>query len=301
MKSIVSYPDRGTYGKNSYRGNCSGKLIEDIIDQYNIHQLSDFMVGSGTTEDVVKARGLEGTFADLNRGYDMMTMDIPERSENIFWHPPYFDIIRYSTSIYDADEVQKKYGFDPRVNDLSNCPTWESFVKAMNSCLLRQFSSLEKSSGKFGGRLFVLMGDIKKKGKLYSMLCDIAKPGTLEQIIIKTQHNCVSDRNTYTNQNFVPIVHEYLMVLKKEGGLIFPISYSKTMQADTRNSRNASWRDIICAILEQGQQTLEQLYRQMEGKPKTTANPHWKEKIRQTVQNTRYFRRVAEGTYALAA
>ena len=91
------------------------------------------------------------------------------------------------------------------------------------------------------------------------------------------------------------------MVLKKEGGLIFPISYSKTMLADTRNSKSASWRDIICAILEHGQQTLEQLYRQMEGKPKTTANPHWKEKIRQTVQNTRYFRRVAEGTYALAA
>lgn len=35
------------------------------------------------------------------------------------------------------------------------------------------------------------------------MLADIAKPGTLEQIIIKMQHNCVSDRNVYTNQNLV--------------------------------------------------------------------------------------------------
>ena len=24
MESIVSYPDRGQYGRNSYRGNCSG-------------------------------------------------------------------------------------------------------------------------------------------------------------------------------------------------------------------------------------------------------------------------------------
>ena len=29
MQSIVSYPDRGTYGRNDYRGNCSGLLIKD--------------------------------------------------------------------------------------------------------------------------------------------------------------------------------------------------------------------------------------------------------------------------------
>ena len=88
MNTIVSYPDRGFGGKNTYRGNCSGRLIEDLIGQYRLQGLSDFMVGSGTTEDVVKARGLRGSFADLNRGYDMLTMDIPSRAENIFWHPP---------------------------------------------------------------------------------------------------------------------------------------------------------------------------------------------------------------------
>ena len=55
MQSVVSYPDRGRFGKSSYRGNCSGKLIEDIIDQYHLSSLSDFMVGSGTTEDVVNS------------------------------------------------------------------------------------------------------------------------------------------------------------------------------------------------------------------------------------------------------
>lgn len=88
MNSIVSYPDRGSYGKNSYRGNCSGLLIKDIIKQYHLQGLSDFMVGSGTTEDVVKEAGIRGTFADLNRGYDMMSMDIPERSENTSGIPP---------------------------------------------------------------------------------------------------------------------------------------------------------------------------------------------------------------------
>ena len=120
MKSIVYYPERGEGGRNSYRGNCSPKLIEDIISQYKIKQLSDFMVGGGTT--------------------------------------------------------------------LSCIEKYEDFVQTMNYCTLKQFAALEK-----GGRFFILMGDIKKQGKLYSMLCDIAKPGTMEQIIIKAQHNCWSD------------------------------------------------------------------------------------------------------------
>ena len=83
MKSVVSYPDRGSYGNNKYRGNCSGRLIADLIDQYKLHSLSDYMVGGGTTEDVCKVKNIPGTFLDLNRGFDMMTMDIPERPENI--------------------------------------------------------------------------------------------------------------------------------------------------------------------------------------------------------------------------
>lgn len=57
MRSVVSYPDRGNYGKSSYRGNCSGRLIEDIIDQGHMTSLFDFMVGSETMEDFINRRG----------------------------------------------------------------------------------------------------------------------------------------------------------------------------------------------------------------------------------------------------
>ena len=57
MISVVSYPDRGNYGKSSYRGNCSGRLIEDIIDQGHMTSLFDFMVGSETMEDFINRRG----------------------------------------------------------------------------------------------------------------------------------------------------------------------------------------------------------------------------------------------------
>lgn len=297
MQSVVSYPDRGRFGKSSYRGNCSGRLIEDIIDQYHLSSLSDFMVGSGTTEDVVNSRGLTGYFTDLSRGYDMLSMDIPERPEAIFWHPPYHDIIVYSNNMYSSKDVEAKYGYNPEIDDLSRCRDWNDFVQKMNYCMLKQFSALEK-----GGRMFVLMGDIKKKGKLYSMLADIAKPGTLEQIIIKMQHNCVSDRNTYSNQNFVPIVHEYLMVCRKDNGLIIPVMMTVKKHVDMRDSINTTWRDTVHAVLEHygKEMSLQELYEELAPYKKAKANPNWQAKVRQTVQDARYFRRTARGHYVAA-
>lgn len=293
MLSIVSYPERGNYGKSSYRGNCSGKLIEDIIQQYKLEGLSDFMVGSGTTEEVVKALNLRGTFADLNRGYDMLSMDIPERAENIFWHPPYHDMIVYSGEQYSDKMIIDTYGFDPKRSDLSRCADWDDFVSKMNYCMMKQFASLEK-----GGRMFTLVGDMKRKGVLYSMLCDIVKPGTLEQIIIKTQHNCVSSRNTYTNRNFVPIVHEYLIVTKKEEGLLIPVAFTVKQRIDLRDDLAASWRDILIAVLrDKGQMSLDEIYRSLDGRAKTRQNQYWQEKIRQTLQNKKYFTRTSRGVY----
>lgn len=296
MFSVVDYPERGTGGKNSYRGNCSPKLIEDLISQYKLTSLNDFMCGSGTTQDVCIQQGISSLCLDLNRGYDMMDMDLPVRSENIFWHPPYSDIVVYSDKMYSADRIIEKYGFDPRKNDLSRCRDWDEFVKKMNYCMNKQFTSLEK-----GGRMFVLMGDIKKKGKLYSMLCDIAKPGTLEQIIIKTQHNCNSYNRSYYG-NFVPIVHEYLMVVRKDASLVYPISLTSQFTFDMRDSLATTWRDVVASIMEEeGALPLAMIYRKMEGHKKCEANPHWKEKIRQTLQKYDIFQSEVRGVWKLVS
>lgn len=298
MQSIVSYPERGEYGNSRYRGNCSGRLIEDIIEQYRLEGLSDFMVGSGTTEQVVKSKGLRGDFADLNRGFDMLSMEIPERAENIFWHPPYHTMIQYSDSMYDSREVERRYGLSAETiaaHDLSRCRTWEEFIEALNHCMMKQFAALEK-----GGRMFTLMGDMKKQGKLYSMISDIAKIGTLEQIIIKQQHNCVSDGRQYAGR-FVPIVHEYLLVTRKDSGLIIPVTTFHKTELDIRDSYSASWRDILASLLkERGEMSLQDIYETMKGKRKTAQNPHWQEKIRQTLQNDRHFHRTARGIYKAA-
>lgn len=299
MQSIVSYPDRGSYGRNSYRGNCSGKLIKDIINQYKLRGLSDFMVGSGTTEDVVRETGLRGTFADLNRGFDMMTMDVPERAENIFWHPPYHDMVVYSNSQYKASDVERATGLPADTilaDDLSRCASWEEFVKKMNHCMLKQFAALEK-----GGRMFTLVGDMKRRGKLFSMILDLVKPGTIENIIIKAQHNCWSERQSYSG-TFVPIVHEYLLVTRKDTGLVIPVSYGMNAEYDMRRFGSQSWRDLIFSIIQENgaQMSLQELYDAVKDSTKAKANQHWQEKVRQTVQDIKHFIRTERGCYALA-
>lgn len=300
MQSIVSYPDRGKYGRNTYRGNCSGLLIKDLIEQYRLQGLSDFMVGSGTTEDVVRETGIRGDFADLNRGYDMLSMDIPNRAENVFWHPPYGAMIKYADSQYKAADVEAATGLSAetiRQHDLSSFKDWGEFVKMMNYCMMKQFSALEK-----GGRMFVLVGDWKQKGKLYSMILDLIKPGTVENIIIKAQHNCWSERQSYSG-SFVPIVHEYLLVTRKDAGLIVPVSWGTSRQYDMRSFTDQSWRDLVYSVIQEngGQMSLQELYDALKDSSKAKKNPHWQEKVRQTVQNIKRFVRTERGCYAIAS
>lgn len=281
MISIVSYPDRGIGGNNAYRGNCSPRLIEDIINQFHFSSISDYMVGGGTTRDVAVNKGIENHCYDLHSGFNLMTDEIKERNEGIFWHPPYWNMITYSDNMYSSMEVQKKYGYNPNEWDLSRCASWEDFVKKMNYCCLKQYSTLSK-----GGRMCILMGDLKRRGKLYSMLLDIVKPSMVENIIIKAQHNCMSNDKSYMNENFIRISHEYILIIKKDNPLIYNITYCSTIQNDIRDIKQATWRDVVASVLEDINHpiALKDIYKSIEGHKKSQQNSNWKAKVRQTLQ-----------------
>jgi len=296
LTSIVSYPERGEGGNNRYRGNCSPKLIEDLIGFFKPTEICDYMCGSGTTKAAADKCGIQSKLYDLHSGFDIMNSDIKERPEFIFWHPPYWDIIKYSDVMYKASDVQNRYGYDPRKLDLSRIPNWEQFVEAMNYAMMKQFASLEK-----GGRMAVLMGDIKKRGKLYSMLSEIIKPGTLENIIIKAQHNCFSDNTQYSG-SFIPILHEYVMIVRKDTPLLVPVIVAKEIKADIRDMAGATWRDVVAAVLEECTEavTLTYIYEQIEPHKKAQNNKHWREKIRQTLQiNPNHFHHTDRGMWVL--
>lgn len=296
LTSIVSYPERGEGGNNRYRGNCSPKLVEDLIGFFRPAEICDYMCGSGTTKAAADKCGIGSHLYDLHSGFDVMNCEIPERPGFIFWHPPYWDIVTYSDVMYSAADVQNQYGYDPKQFDLSRIPDWNSFVKAMNYAMLKQFSALEK-----GGRMAVLMGDIKKKGQLYSMLAEIVKPGTLENIIIKAQHNCFSDKIQYSG-SFIPILHEYVMIVRKDDAILYPILFSEKKQVDVRDMPGATWRDVVAAVLEQCEEAvpLTYLYEQIESHQRAKTHKWWKEKIRQTLQyNPEHFLHAGRGLWSL--
>ena len=295
LTSIVSYPERGDGGSNRYRGNCSPKLIEDLIGFFHPHEICDYMCGSGTTKAAADKCGIVSHLYDLHSGFDIMNSEIPERPEFIFWHPPYWDIVVFSDVMYKASDVQSRYGYDPRKLDLSRIPEWSRFVEAMNYAMMKQFTALEK-----GGRMAVLMGDIKKRGKLYSMLSEIVKPGTLENIIIKAQHNCFSDSTHYSG-SFIPILHEYVMIVRKDNPLMIPVLITKRAEADVRDMPGATWRDIVAGVMEEkGEVPLSYLYEQIEPYKKAKQNKWWKEKVRQTLYSyPEYFCQSEKGIWEL--
>ena len=99
MNSIVSYPTRGEYGDNKYRGNATGKLLIDLHKIYKFDEISDYMSGSFTTADVGKKLGIITNCYDLNglKGeetkFDLIEKDIKERNNLYIVYPPGCDII----------------------------------------------------------------------------------------------------------------------------------------------------------------------------------------------------------------
>ena len=65
LTSIVSYPERGEGGNNRYRGNCSPKLIEDLIGFFKPTEICDYMCGSGTTKAAADKCGIQSKLYSL--------------------------------------------------------------------------------------------------------------------------------------------------------------------------------------------------------------------------------------------
>ena len=79
-------------------------------------------------------------------------------------------------------------------------------------CLERCYEALEP-----GGRLAVLIGDVRRQGRYTAIIKDVLNfpHGEIRSVIIKVQHNCTSDRKMYGKLEDPPIKHECFVVFKK--------------------------------------------------------------------------------------
>lgn len=309
--SIVSYGESGRdprYGSSHYRGNTDGGIVKDFLDfckikyKREVKSCSDYMSGSFTTRDVCKERGIKGVWTDLSQGFNMLldNCPIPDRPESIFWHPPYSSLINipYAGKEWDDKEFLKKYGYDPKPYDLGRMD-WDTFVNAMNYCMMKMYSALEK-----GGHIGILMGDIRRKGIYRSMLLDIAKPGEVESIVIKKQNNTNSAFKSYGNRplNFIPISQEYFLILKKASAYILDFTHTEKRVLDARDSISITWKDLILSVLEENgsDMTLQQITEEIKDYKKADQNPHYTEKVRQVVRqltNTGLIQCIGRGCY----
>ncbi|WP_417447099.1 DNA adenine modification methylase [Kangiella sp.] len=289
--SVVSYPDRGHWGKSSYRGNCTGRIIKDFLESYMKRKdglVVDPSIGGGTSVDVAREMGLRFVGTDLHQGFNLLTDDlasyIGEMAHVCWWHPPYAGMLKYSGV---------EWG-EPNKWDMSRM-NLQDFTEALELAVMNIHDAVER-----GGVYGILMGNMRAKGTYYNLssLVERIAPGRLIDEVIKVQHNVKSDSSSYKG-NFVRIAHEKLLVFAKRESSLFLIG---SMEKRAAAMTGITWKAAVRRVL-QGNKILhlKDINDALEPYAKSRDNQHWQAKVRQVLQDERFFVRLKPGVYQLAA
>ena len=288
--SVCSYENRGNHGNNKYRGNCTGHIITDFCETYLPKNglLVDPSFGSNTTGDVARELGINYIGTDLSQGFNLLTDDLTEfvgaQADAIWWHPPYWDMITYSGN---------QWGDKPNPWDLSQM-NLNDFTEALILSLMNIHDATVN-----GGIYGVLMGNLRRKGKYYNLssMVERAAPANLVDEIIKIQHNCTSDSRKYSSK-IVRIAHEKLMIFKKVATSLYFLT--KTFKR-LDSSVNLTWKAAVRRVLQSQSKawSLAEVYEKIKPFAEQKENNHWQAKVRQILQDEKYFYRVETGVYKL--
>jgi len=308
LTSFIAFPEREKGGSATWRGNCSPQTVAAILQyvmdakRYYRRDLSGFtlldpMSGSGTSLAAADSLGVKSVLYDLNPnpahgigGWNALKDDVEHDADCIFFHPPYHSIIQYSG---------RMWGDEPHPDDLSQCESYEEFLDKLNYVIKKLYMALRKD-----GRMAILVGDVRKNGRFYSIQNDIMTLGQMEGFIVKGQYNCASDNRRYSTP-FIPIVTEYIILLKKEGGLVIPFTrrVSGTFNMLQFDNSAVTWNHLVRNVLESkgGKATAEEIYALLENHPKAQGRRHFRERIRAVIQEyPDLYRHVGRGVYQLA-
>lgn len=308
--TVLSFPERGPWGNSHFRGNCSGWIHAFLIWKYRIQSMAEIFAGGGTGYDVCLDFGIPYVGIDLNPNpvrKDIVAMNILDdnialpdgfyTSDMVFLHPPYPSIngIQYANSMWkDTTGCLQEY-------DIQNM-TWEKGMRAVNHAIMRAYTAMQAGSYEA-----FLVGDVRKNGVFRSMLSEVVIPGQMQQMLVKMQHNTVSGRNGITyggHKGFVPLAHELIVVVKKPSGYELTFLIPRDYKLDVRNSLNATWKDVIVAVLRKiGRAAhLDEIYKEVEGCQKCHNNPlYWKDKVRQVLQTYDIFQSCERGVWSIAS
>lgn len=294
--SILSFPERGSWGNAKWRGNCSGHVYKDLFQRLQPQVFVDPMVGSGTSVEVAKEMGIEAYGLDLHQGFnairDSILLVVGKPADLCLSHPPYGSMIEYSGRVW---------GNQPHPDDLSRCESDEDFHEKMQLVLLNQ-----RDATRAGGYYGTIIGDWRRNGKYTSYQAEmIARMPSdeLAAVLIKAQHNCQSDSKNYSAMKLPFITHEYILIWQKRMVPVLVMLSSLARQQYARLS--GTWKNIVKTVLAQlgGQADLPLLYEAVaKAAPEKLAQSNtWRDKIRQTLnQNPALFKPIERGVWAIA-
>lgn len=295
--SVLSFPERGKWGKSSWKGNCSGYVLKALFEQYKPQSFVDAMCGSNTSIEVAKDMNIPlAVGLDLHSGFNAIKDSIRERVgqqvDMVFTHPPYLNCVHYSGNMWGQ----------PHPDDLSRCLDEDDFHEKLNLVLMNQ-----REATRPGGIYATLIGDVRKDGKYYSLQAEaIARMPSKElaSVIIKTQHNNVSDKTVYSNMKHFRIMHEYLILWEKPKAPLSLLVDLSAMANKQAKRLHGIWKVIVAHAMMAlgGRASLNDLYQKIaEAAPdKLKANENWQAKVRQILQISPSFNSVERGVWALA-
>jgi hypothetical protein len=296
--SILSFPQRGPWGSAKWRGNCSGHVYAELFKQLRPAFFIDPMVGSGTSTEVAAEMGIEAVGLDLHSGFnilrDSILATVKREADLCVSHPPYGGMIVYSGEVWG----------EAHPDDLSRCSSDEEFHTKLQVALLNQ-----REATRAGGIYGTILGDWRRKGTYtsYQAECIARMPAReLCGVLIKAQHNTVSDFREYKAMSMPRIAHEYIVLWRKPQNAISFLTTLQQVATEQQARLTGSWISIVrAAMMALGSEaTVQDLYAAVSANApeKLATNPNWQAKVRQTLnQNASWFVPVQRGTWRLAA
>lgn len=233
--TVWSFPNRGSWASHTpqYRGNWSPWVVRNLLALYSKPGdiVLDPMVGGGTTPVECKLMGRNSISRDINPAAIRITKDrlnlpdecligIPPTNHDvqvgdtrqidltddsvdlILSHPPYADIIHYSSDI---------------AGDLSLIDDYTSFFKEFRKAI-SEYIRVLKPEHYFA----LLIGDTHHCGYYVpisdKLMVDSLRTGfVLKEEIIKIEWNCMTDiSNKSYVSSFLRTAHERLFVFQKK-------------------------------------------------------------------------------------
>ena len=248
-KTIWDFPRRGEWAvhKGDYRGNWPPQLARNLIEKYSSEGdlVLDLFLGGGTTLieawllkrrsfgldlsrlAVQTTNGRLNEMEDASKASNEICLDPKLRPLVVLGnalnfrtiaaelrpdltnpslvcvHPPYLNALQYTK---DDD-------------DLSRISDAQEFVRRMGLLAGEIHRALPS-----GGTCAILMGDVRKAGRLIPLGYDTLNQFTqanfeLQDIVIKTQHRDSSSEFYAGSDKQLLLSHEYLFVLKKPSNI----------------------------------------------------------------------------------